>query len=230
MSKTDPEILNEFMNKLEKKFGDLGGVGCNDLIDPIILSNDPLISELVFSMLVWESSIGHAIEASKAIRDRLVDLNELRVCSPEELVGILPARYPRSLERCERLISILNSIFRIENQLSLTHFREMNKRDVIDYFRKVDGLPPFVSSRVILLALGWHAFPLDEWLTKQLSKIGLTDNSLDTAQQILRMERLIKASDSLRFYTLLEHWATDQRVAKLTSKAARASAQLKGSS
>ena len=233
MNPNDPEILNEFMLKLEKSFGDQGGVGCKDLIDPTILSNDPLISELVFSMLVWESSIGHAVNAAHAIRDGLVDLNELRVCAPEELVSILPSRYPRSLERCRRLVSILNAIFENENELSLSRFQEMNKKDVVEYFRVIDGLLPFVSARVILLGLGWHAFPLDDWLTKQLARIDVTDGSLEINQQIQRMERLVKASDSLRYYTLLEHWATNQRTAKLTSKASqvtKASAQSKGSS
>lgn len=223
MKPSDPEILNRFMLKLEKSFGDRGGVGCKDLIDPTILSNDPLISELVFSMLVWESSIGHAINAVDAIRDGLVDLNELRVCAPDELMSILPSRYPRSLERCQRLVSVLNSIYDLQNELSLSHLREMNKKDVVAYFRKIDGLPPFVSARVILLGLGWHAFPLDDWLTKQLTREDITDGSLDIHDQILRMERLVKASDSLGFYTLLEHWATDQRAAKLSSKSTTSS-------
>ena len=218
MKPNDSEILNEFMSKLKESFGDQGGVGCKDLLDPTILSDDPLISELVFSMLVWESSIGHAINAANAIHHELVDLNELRVCAPEELVSLLPSRYPRNLERCRRLISILNAIFEMENQLSLSHLREMTKKDVITYFENIDGLPPFVSARVILLGLGWHAFPLDEWLVKQLARIDITENTLDLRQQIQRMERLVKASDSLGFYTLLEHWATDQRVAKLTAK------------
>ena len=221
MSTPESDILNKFMEKLEKQFGDLGGVGCADIIDYTILSGDPLISELVFSMLVWESSIEHALRASERIHSELIDLNELRVCTPEELTAMLPSRYPRSLERSQRLIRILNAIFLRENTLTLAQLREMSKREVIEYLSSIDGLPPFVSSRVILLGLGWHAFPMDDWLTKQLAREGITDTTLDIEEQSHRMERLVRANDSLKFYTLLEHWATDQRAAKVAASKKR---------
>ena len=220
MKQPDPESMESmirFMSSLEKEYEGLGGVGCKDLIDPTRLSDDDLISELVFSILVWESSIEHALRAVDKMNEELVDLNELRVCSPEELVRIMPARYPRSLDRCQRLIFILNQIFERENQLSLSHLREMHKKEVVEYLGSIDGLPPFVSSRVILLGLGWHSFPIDDWLTKQLSRYGITDKSLSIREQTIRMERLVRASDALRFYTLIEHWATDQRAPKLAA-------------
>jgi len=213
----DSENLSKFIRGLEKSYAELGGVGCADLIDHTVLSPDPLISELVFSMLVWESSIEHALRAVNSIRDELIDLNELRVCTPDELVTILPSRYPRSLERCQRLIRVLNSVFDQENRLSLAHLQEMNKREVIDYFAGIDGLPPFVSSRVILLGLGWHAFPIDDWLVKQLARYGITDPSLDLVAQTRRMERLVRANDALHYYTMIEHWAQNQRVSRASS-------------
>ena len=216
MNAPDIEILTKFMLKLEKSYGELGPVGCVDLIDHRLLSDDPLISELVFSMLIWESSIEHAIRAVECIESDLIDLNELRVCTCEELTAIFPARYPKSVERSHRLINVLNAIFYKENKLSLAHLREMNKKEVIQYFGTIDGLPPFVISRVILLGLGWHAFPVDEWLVKQLARAGIIDHSYDISLQSQRMERLVRATDSLKYYTLLEHWATDQRATKLT--------------
>lgn len=224
MKPLDPDSMTRFMSTLEKSYDGLGGVGCKDLIDPRLISSDDLISELVFSILVWESSIEHALRAVEKMSEELIDLNELRVCSPEELVAIMPARYPRTLDRCQRLITILNQIFLRENQLKLAHLREMNKKDVVDYFASIDGLPPFVSSRVILLGLGWHAFPIDDWLAKQLSKHDITDASLNITEQTHRMERLVRANDALQFYTLIEHWASDQRAPKASSSTRKKSA------
>ncbi len=211
------ELMGELIKELSPSYGDAGGVSCANLIAPTDLSSDPLISELVFSMLVWEASIAHAVEASACIHRELIDLNELRVCTAGELAAILPSRYPRAQERSERLLSVLNTIFRREHQLSLTHLREMNKREVIAYFESIDGLPVFASSRVILLGLGWHAFPMDDWLTKQLAVRGITETSLGIDEQTTRMERLVRASDSLKYYTLVEHWASDLRRAKSTA-------------
>jgi thermostable 8-oxoguanine DNA glycosylase len=218
VSAPDPTKLAAFHKKLENKFGQLGSVGCTDLIDHRLISDDPLISELVFSILVWESSIEHAIKAVEAIDANLIDLNELRVCTPDELVALLPARYPKLLERSQRLIVCLNSVFERENKLSLVHLREMTKKDVLTYFESIKGVPAFVTARVILLGLGWHAFPIDEWLANELDRAGVVDKTSDIPGLISRMERAVRASDSLKFYTLIEHWATDQRAAKLNAK------------
>lgn len=217
MSTTDLQILTKFVHKLENTYADRGGVGCNDLIGDTALSADPLIRELVFSLLLWESSIEHAKTAVEQIRENLIDLNELRVCTPEELSGILGARYPRSLDRSRRLIGILNAIFSKENSLSLVHLREMTKREAIDYFDSIDGLPAYAASRVILLGLGWHAFPIDDRLTKLLSRQGITDATLDINQQTHRMERLVRATDALSHYTLIEHWSQNQRPSRSSS-------------
>jgi 3-methyladenine DNA glycosylase/8-oxoguanine DNA glycosylase len=225
VSTPEQDNLNKFMDKLKKSFGGLGGVGCSDLINHRIICDDPLVAELVFSMLVWESSIEHAIRASEKLNEQLIDLNELRVCTAEELSRFLPSRYPKSLERSQRLIAVLNRIFEKENKLSLSRLQDMNKRDVTEYFKSIEALPPFVSSRVILLGLGWHAFPIDDWLTKHLAKHGITDTSLDIHAQTQRMERLVRASDSLQYYTLLEHWALKQRSPKPTSNQATQNGQ-----
>lgn len=218
MSTPDPTKLAAFHKKLENKFGQLGGVGCADLMDQTSISDDPLISEMVFSLLVWESSIEHAVRAVEAINEHLIDLNELRVCTPDELVAILPARYPKLLERSERLIVSLNSIFDRENKLSLVHLREMTKKDVLAYFESIEGVPAFVTARIILLGLGWHAFPIDEWLCNELDQAGVIEKTNDLDDLIHQMERAVRASDSLKFYTLIEHWATDQRATKLSAK------------
>ncbi len=214
MSEADSDNLSKFISCLEKEFSADVGVSCLDQIDHTRLSPEPLLSELVFSMLVWESSIEHAVRAVEAIEEQLIDLNELRVCTPEELTKILPARYPRIMERSERLIRVLNSIFMKENCLSLALLREKSKKEVVEYFASIDGLPLFVSSRVILLGLGWHAFPLDDWLCKQLAREGVTSSTVDVQGQTSWMERMIRASDSLKAYTLIEHWASSQRALK----------------
>src|SRR5690349_9289810 len=51
----------------------------------------------------------------RAVRKLLtgvVDMNELRVCHPDELASLLGERYPRGLERCARLRSALNDLYR----------------------------------------------------------------------------------------------------------------------
>ncbi|MEX0876324.1 MAG: hypothetical protein WD114_02600 [Phycisphaerales bacterium] len=229
MSTQEPDIMGPFVEKLRKTYEDRGGVSCDDLVGDEILGSDRLIRELVFSLLMWEASIAHAVKAAARISEELVDLNELRVCTPEELVGIIGPRYPRGLDRARRLTAVLTRIFHTENRLSLAVLGEMNKRDVLEYFARIDGIPPFAANRVILLGLGWHAFPVDERLAKLLAGKDIADSSLDIAQQTQRLERMVRASEAKEYYTLIEHWSQSQRTPRSGSRAGSGSGTRSGS-
>lgn len=205
------DMLNTLIKEIEKTHDGSGGVGANDLIPGTVLCDDALLNELVFSMLLWESSFEHAKKAAGRISEELVDLNELRVCTGDELALIMGARMPRGGERARRLLRVLNEIYDRENTLSLSVFSEMSKREVQEYLEGIDGLPRFVSARVILMGLDWHAFPLDERLAKLLGSKNIITASEALNHQAAQLERGVRASDSLRTYTLIEHWAQNQR-------------------
>jgi len=203
--------LNALITKIEKTRDDSAGVSAAELIPQRPICEDSLTNELVFSMLLWESSFDHALKAVERIHEELVDLNELRVCTPDELASILGVRMPRSSERASRLIRVLNEIYSRENTLFLQSLSEKTKREVQDYLESIDGLPSFAISRVILLALNWHAFPLDERLAKLLAAKDIVTQSSSLGQQGAELERGVRASDALRTYTHIEHWAHSQR-------------------
>lgn len=212
------DTLNALIAKIEKSHDGSEGVAASDLIPETVLCEDALLNELVFSMLLWESSFEHAKKAAGRIGEELVDLNELRVCTADELASIMGARMPRGGERARRLLRVLNEIYDRENTLSLAAFGEMNKREVQEYLESIDGMPCYVGSRVILLGLNRHAFPLDERLAKLLGSEGIITASEPLDQQVGQLERGVRASDSLRTYTLIEHWAQAQRGGSRSSK------------
>lgn len=213
--------LASLLKRLAKKNAD--PVAASDLFPDERLIEDPLTNELVVSLLLWESSLAHASKAFERIRSDLVDLNELRVCTPEELVSILGARMPRASERALRLLSVLNTIYERQNSLSLEGLREMNKREVLAYLTGIDGLPPYAVARVLLLGLGLHAFPLDERLAKKLVGESVLDSGQSLDQQSAQMERLVRASEGVETYTRLERWAQESRASSSTKKTAKKS-------
>lgn len=226
-----PEMIDNLevlVAKIEENDDSVGGVGAGDLMGDGPLSDEPLLNEVVFSMLLWEGSLDHAMRAVDRIRDELVDLNELRVCSPDELGSIMGARMPRSTERAGRLIRVLNEIYLRENTLSLASHREMTKRDVQEYLDSIDGLPLYAGSRMILFGLGWHAFPLDERLAKLLGSRGIITPSNTLAQQAAQLERGVRATDALRTYTLIERWAQTQRGTSRPRKSSAGKSRSKG--
>ena len=204
--------LDDLVQKIQSAYQAEGGVGANQLNPDFPLSSDPVMNELVFSMLLWESSVAHALKAVERIDSELVDLNELRVCTSDELSGILGARMPRSAERAHRLLLVLNTIYDRENTLELARFNDLSKKEVQEYLGDIDGLPEYVIARIILLVLGWHSMPLDERLAKMLTAEAVLESSSPLDQQAAALERAVRATDALNTYTVLEHWSQDQRV------------------
>lgn len=203
--------LDALLAQAEKKCDVLGGVAAAEIDPDGQLCAEPLLNELVFSMLMWEASIEHALKAAERVRSELVDLNELRVCTADELAGILGSRMPRSLERADRMTLVLNTIYDRHNALTLGSLRDQSKKEVQDYLASIDGLPLYASARLVLLGLGWHAFPLDDRLARLLGSQGIISAGSDLTQQSQQLERGVRASDALRTYTLVEHWSQDQR-------------------
>ncbi|MBO6739416.1 MAG: hypothetical protein JJ916_06115 [Phycisphaerales bacterium] len=203
--------MEKLLKSLRKKHGSDGGVSAAELFPDERLIDEPLINEMVVSMLLWESTVAHAEKGVERIRSELVDLNELRVCTLDELIGVLGSRMPRCSERALRMITVLNTIYDRENALTLAPLREMNKKEVLGYLGSIDGLPCYAASRVVLLGLELHAFPLDERIAKKLAGEEIIGTGMPLEQQAAQLERGVRATDAMETYTLIEHWAQGAR-------------------
>lgn len=165
---------------------------------------DGPLHELVYSFLLWEASHALASKALAAVGAAFVDYNELRICYPEEIVPLLGPRYPRADERAARLHAALNHVFVRENGMTLARLIEAPKRDARVYLGEVEGAPPFVSARVSAVSLGAHAFPVDDRVAGVLRKAGVIEEGVGAEEACGRLERLLRAGESLPVYLLLE--------------------------
>lgn len=169
------------------------------------VGTDPLVYQLVYSMLLWEGSHDLACRCLDAIRAEVVDFNELRVCSVGEVCEILPRDCPQRNERVDRMLTALNTIFTREHGLSLASLNAMPKREARQYLDSAPGLPQFVAARILLVSLGGHAFPADSRIARVLEDAGVIDASdADNPDLGSKLERAVRAADSARVYALLE--------------------------
>ena len=211
MSSVDPKKLEGFVTMLCSACPDEILFSACEFVPTMLEPTDPVLHELVFSMFLWESSLSHAIGAMNSIREHLADYNELRVCFPSELSAIIGTRYPRSLERSERLIETMNHVFQIEQGLTLARLQELPKRDARQYLTELRGIPGFVAARVTLIAIGGHAFPVDGLLAKYLTQEGVLGKSGSQTQQMSALERAVRAVDARKIYGMVEYWADKKR-------------------
>lgn len=172
---------------------------------------DPILDELVRSFLIWEAGPKHAASAYKRIRDACVDENELRICLTDEIADLLGARFPKAEIHAERLRLALNDVYSREHGMTLASLTELSKRECKAYFESMISVPGFVRARVLLLALGAHAFPVDSRISSALRDLGFEHDHNDHDAAASQIERAVRASEARAVYLALEHRAATKK-------------------
>lgn len=170
-----------------------------------IPDEEPLIPiwGMVYAFLVWESSRNQADQAYNKLVDSMVDINDLRVTDPGELVEIIGESYHLAEERCYRLTRTLHAVYNREHAVELVSAADMSKRDARAYLDGLEAITPFVAGYVMLFGLGGHAVPIDDHLCERLRGDGVIhpDATLEEAQAFL--EHQIRADDAVEAFYLL---------------------------
>jgi hypothetical protein len=179
---------------------------------------DRLLWRLVYSFMAWESCPSRASQATRRLLGSVIDYNEMRVCLCDELAGMIGERYPRAAERCARLRSTLNELFRREHAVSLARATTLGKREAREYLESLEGMPPFVAARMGLVVLGGHAFPLDERLYQTLLEESALPEAMPIAEASNWLERQFRAGEALQPFLLLERWMNDRAAPKLARR------------
>lgn len=162
--------------------------------------------ELVYSMLLWEAPRQKADAAMKRLMASVIDINELRVTREEQISAVLGKTYPHSVQRSARLTASLHELFLREHAVSLESCLAMSKRDARQYLETLEGMPPFVAARVVLVCMGAHAIPVDQRLTDALIAVDVLEQGCDIAKATGLLERHIQSGDGLDAHTLFQAW------------------------
>jgi len=172
--------------------------------DPTPFPERSPTEELVYALLLSESTIPKADLALKRIESSVVDFNDLRVCLPDEIHSMLGERYPLAPERAHRIRSALHDVYIREHAVSIDHLASMPKRDARKYLETLHGVAPFVAARVTLLGLGGHAIPVDQKLLDRLVELEVVDAGETVEHAASVLERHIKAADAREAHLLLQ--------------------------
>jgi hypothetical protein len=193
---------------------------------PIDAGADP-IDELVWSMLLWDAPLAKAERAHRRIVTSVVDVNELRVCMPEEVVALIGKSYPNVGERAERLLRTLHEIYLREHAVTLASLRSAPKRDAKKYLDALAAAPQFVTGRVLLLALGAHAIPLDSRMVAGLRSAKAVEEDADEARAVSLLERAVKATDAVGVHAAMLVWIEGGKGAGTKSSARKGAGRKK---
>ena len=169
---------------------------------------DP-IEVLVYSFLLWEATAKQADDAMAKIRGSIVDFNDLRVFLPNEIVPLIGARYPLALERAQRMKTSLHSIYLGQHAVTLDHLASAGKRDAKALIEALEGIPPYVSARVLQRCFGVHVIPVDDRLVDLLIEAKVLSEIVDSGELSSWMSRQVKSADGLAFEATIRAFVDD---------------------
>jgi hypothetical protein len=179
---------------------------------------DNPVAVLVLSFLLWESTPAKALAAYKRVVEHVVDFNDLRVSLPHETMARLGERYPLAQERAHRLRASLNDLYNREHAVSLDRLRHLGKKEVKRYLDSLEGITPYVSSRLALLSFDVHGIPADESLRAALIGAGAADPALDLVELGHWLTRHVRAGDGAAAHATLQDWCASRSPAGESSK------------
>lgn len=225
MSADPAKRLNGLLKRLKGEFGDVvAPPPATPQVAPELVSPshaEPLVEELVFSFLLWESTTPNARAAHERLRSELVDYNELRVCLASELAEIVGPRDPRGDERAQRMRASLSELYRREHAITLAPLMTAGKREARQYLETLEGIPPFVVARTMVIALGGHAVPVDERLRDLLVGEGVLEAGTSVEAATAWLERQVRSADAGPTALLLQAWSDSQPIKRTPKVSAR---------
>ncbi len=163
--------------------------------------------QLVVALLGETTSLESGRRALGRLLERMIDLNEIRVSSVNEVAAALGDCVPDPEARADALIRALNAVFRKEHAVSLAKLAGKGMREARAYLESLDGMSPFAAAAVVHWSLHGHAIPVSVPMLSALKAAQLAhpDARLDEVQAFL--ERNISAGEAHQFVVTMEPFA-----------------------
>ena len=138
--------------------------------EPAIPEPDDPIRRLATAILGVECGDAEADRAIDRIFTTMVDWNEVRVSSAEQVYRAMGDRIPQGLDRAQRLTDALQAIYHREHRISLDRLKSIGRREARDYLEALEGVGDYAAAAVMLWSFGGHAIPVSEALSHQIAE------------------------------------------------------------
>jgi hypothetical protein len=189
----------EYASKVKKLYASLKKTG---VASKKVEFDDP-IDAIVYATVSEYLNESATRQALKKIDKHFVDLNDLRVSRPEEVVDVLGGNSDVGKPLAESLKTVLNSIYTKYDVLELSFLTEIGKRQAKKDIEGMAGISNFVLGFCFMTSLEGHAIPLTEWMADYLKGNKLAHPDADAATIEGFLERQISAANGFEFYSLL---------------------------
>jgi hypothetical protein len=183
--------------------------------------------QLVIALLQFNHTRKAAEDAHAALLDAFVDLHELRVSHPHEIVAVIGEDYPDAYERAIRLREAMNAIYAREHDVTLKTVSTKGKREQRSYLDTLPATPPYAAANVALLSFGAHAFPVDDKLCALMISEGVLDEDATPTDAESFALKTLKAGEAIEAHLAVQSWADKRKAPAAPTKSAKSAAPKK---
>ncbi len=191
------------------------------LPEPAIPEADDPVRRLALSILGEECGDEEAARAFEKALTTMVDLNELRVSTPDQVHRALGNRIPDGLERSRRLIRALQGVYEHEHRLSLDRLKNMGRREARLFLESLGGVNDYSAAAVMLWSFGGHAVPVNDALHQALRDSNLVHPAATRVEVQAFLERNVPAAQIKEFCLLIQSLTGKRGVAAIKSAKSR---------
>jgi hypothetical protein len=167
------------------------------------ITYDEPVQAIVFGIIAERMGKRATKSALKRFDEYFVDLNDLRVSSPEEIIENLGEDTPATRIIAGNLIRVLRFIFDQYNVVSLQSLQKMGKRPARQVLERIPHLSDFAINYCMLTSLKAHAIPLTKMMIKYLRNNELVHPDADEHQIEGFLTKQVAAKNAYEFYSLL---------------------------
>lgn len=165
--------------------------------------------------IVGENMSGPETESAiKRFAGYFIDLNDLRVSRPEEIIEVLGEDTTSTKNTASTIIRALRAIFDQYNNISLEALKKTGKRPARQVLEKMDGVSHFAVNYCMLTSLQGHAIPLTQRMIEYLRSNELVHPDADEQEIEGFLAKQIPSENGFEFYTLLRRQSESHRIAR----------------
>lgn len=187
-----------FAGQLKKAFNKLR----HSAPEPVIPEADDPIRRLALAVLGEDCGEADASATLDRLLSNMVDWNEIRVSTPDQVNRAMGDKIPDGLERARRLSRALHAVYLHEHRISLERLRNMGRREARQFLESLEGMNDYTAAAVMLWSFGGHAIPVNDALHHMLREAELIHSTATRAEVQAFLERNISASQVKEFCLL----------------------------
>lgn len=140
----------------------------------------PPVEQVLITLLLKDGKEGPAEEALERLRQRFVDLNEVRVSDPEQLDEFLGDDYPAGTGA--RITDALTAIFNNAQAMTLEPVAELEPEDALAELTRMEELSSRAVGELLLAYFDYDKLPETEGLLRVAARTGLVKHASPDSQ------------------------------------------------